>query len=81
MLVKENAEGYKGVNYDGMIPLLIEGMKEQQRIISERGRQGDELNELLLQQHAVNSRQQQEINELRSLVELLLSSREEGEER
>ena len=34
-LVKEDAAGYYAVNYDGFIPVLIEGMKEQQEIIEE----------------------------------------------
>lgn len=34
-LVKEDSEGYLSVNYTGLIPVLIEGMKEQQTIIEE----------------------------------------------
>ena len=30
-LVKTYADGYKGVNYDGLIPVLIEAIKEQQQ--------------------------------------------------
>ncbi len=33
-LVKMRSDGYKGVNYDGLIPVLIEAIKEQQKIIS-----------------------------------------------
>ena len=34
-LVHEDKEGYKSVNYIGLIPIMIEGMKEQQKLIEE----------------------------------------------
>ena len=34
-LVKEKEDGYKAVNYIGIIPHLVEGMKQQQKIIEE----------------------------------------------
>ena len=34
-LVTTDSEGYKSVNYEGMIPVLIEGMKAQQQIIEQ----------------------------------------------
>ncbi len=34
-LVSEDNEGYKSVNYDGIIPVLIEGIKAQQKIIEQ----------------------------------------------
>ena len=33
-LVKTYDDGYKAVNYDGLIPVLIEGLKEQQQEIT-----------------------------------------------
>jgi hypothetical protein len=38
-----NADGYKGVDYAKLIPLLIEGMKEQQQQIDELKKQVEEL--------------------------------------
>ncbi len=35
-LVQKNAEGYLAVNYDGLIPVLVEGMKEQQALIEQQ---------------------------------------------
>ena len=34
-LIHEDKEGYKSVNYIGLIPIMIEGMKEQQKLIEE----------------------------------------------
>ena len=52
-LVKEDSRGYLSVNYIGLVPVLVEAIKEQ-----------DELLQL----------QQEEIEELRALVEGLLVS-------
>lgn len=34
-LIKEDKEGYLAINYQGMIPVLLEGLKEQQKQIDE----------------------------------------------
>jgi hypothetical protein len=34
-LVKENEKGFKSVNYSGLLPVLVEAIKEQQKMISE----------------------------------------------
>lgn len=52
-LVKEDGEGYLAVNYQGMIPVLLEGIKEQQTQIES---------------------QQQQINELKAMVQSLASN-------
>lgn len=64
-LVLTQNDGYKAVNYDGMIPVLIEGIKEQQLIISDLEEKVSELEELKKQ---LNS-QQQMISQLSTLVE------------
>ena len=46
-LVKENKDGVLAVNYSGLIPVLIEGMKEQQQIIDRQQKQIDELKIML----------------------------------
>lgn len=46
-LVKENKEGLKGVNYSGLIPVLIEAIKEQQLQIEAQQREIDALKESL----------------------------------
>lgn len=60
-LVGERPDGYKAVNYIGLIPILIEGIKSQQ-------------NELTAQKRQISNLQNQ-ISELRSLVEVLLEEK------
>lgn len=57
-LVRNREDGYKAVNYEGVIPLLIEGVKEQQSEI-------DELKNTV-------SRQEAQIERLTALVEQLM---------
>jgi len=42
-LVAENKEGILAVNYSGLIPVIIESIKEQQKIIEKQQKQIDEL--------------------------------------
>ena len=42
-LVKEDSDGYLAVNYQGMVPLLLEATKEQQKRIESQQQQIDEL--------------------------------------
>jgi hypothetical protein len=42
-LVKEDSDGYLAVNYQGMVPLLLEATKEQQKQIETQKQQIDEL--------------------------------------
>ncbi|PHN07933.1 hypothetical protein CRP01_04035 [Flavilitoribacter nigricans DSM 23189 = NBRC 102662] len=58
-LVQERPDGYKAVNYTGLIPLLIEAAKEQQKEIQRQQQQISELTS--------------EVTELRALVEQLLT--------
>ena len=51
-------DGYKSVSYNDLVPLLIEGMKEQQQVINK-------------QQKSIEQ-QQQQIDELKKLIEQLL---------
>lgn len=60
-LVGERPDGYKAVNYIGLIPILIEGIKSQQH-------------ELTSQKKEISNLQNQ-ISELRSLVEVLLEEK------
>ncbi len=46
-VVKTESNGYKSVNYDGMIPILIESIKEQQQHIESQQKQIDELTQLV----------------------------------
>lgn len=48
-LVKESIEGTLSVNYSGLIPVMIESIKEQQRMLQKQQQQIDEL-KLMLQQ-------------------------------
>lgn len=42
-LVRQDENGYYSVNYDGLIPVLVEGMKEQQEVITEQETEIDDL--------------------------------------
>ena len=46
-LVKTENDGYKSVNYNGMIPVLLESIKEQQLQIESQQKQIDELKQLV----------------------------------
>lgn len=46
-VVKTEDNGYKSVNYDGMIPVLLESIKEQQLQIESQQKQIDELKQLV----------------------------------
>ncbi|MFC2089317.1 tail fiber domain-containing protein [Bacteroidota bacterium] len=48
-LVKENKDGLKGVNYDGLIPVMIEAIKDQQAQIEAQQAQIEALKKLLEQ--------------------------------
>ena len=56
-LVKENSEGELGVNYSGMIPLLLNAVKEQQKLIQDQEKE--------------NKKQQEEIEELKNEMKKL----------
>lgn len=61
-------DGYKAVNYIGLIPVLIEGIKEQeQKIVALNKKLADKTID-----------QQQQIDELKSLVEQLITEKEEN---
>jgi Chaperone of endosialidase len=58
-VVHTSSNGYKGVEYEKIVPLLIEGMKEQQKQID--------------QQNKISIAQQKEIDELKQAVQKLLN--------
>jgi hypothetical protein len=58
-VVHTSSNGYKGVEYEKIVPLLIEGMKEQQKQID--------------QQNKISIAQQKEIDELKIAVQKLLN--------
>jgi hypothetical protein len=47
-VVKTETDGYKSVNYNGMIPVLLEAIKEQQKQIGDQQKQINELKEQLI---------------------------------
>ena len=57
----------KSVNYQGLVPVLINAMKEQDEVIRSQ-------NKLLSKQDAINNKQQQEIDELKAMVKALAKS-------
>lgn len=75
MLVQEDEEGYKAVNYDGFIPVLIEATKTQQELIDQQQKENSALKTVLKHQSQKLVDQQQQINELKGVVEKLLAAR------
>ena len=67
MLIKEDEKDYKSVNYDGLIPVLIEATKEQQQLI-------DQQKETLKTQENQFVNLQQQIEELKGVVAKLLTA-------
>ena len=63
-LVMTMADGYKAVNYDGLIPVLIESLKEQQTIINQLE---DKVSNMEALQAQLNT-QQKQIAQLTALV-------------
>jgi hypothetical protein len=55
-LVREGSDGYLAVNYEGMIPVLLEGFKEQQAQIEAQQQQIKELVNALLQNSATDNK-------------------------
>ena len=68
-LIMTSSNGFKAVNYDGMIPVLVQAMKEQQEII-------DQQNEKIesLQETPINGEIQKLREELEALKEMIASS-------
>ncbi|MCX6250966.1 MAG: tail fiber domain-containing protein [Bacteroidetes bacterium] len=46
-LVKQDAQGFYGVSYDGMVPVLLEAIKAQQKTINELSEKLDRINQAL----------------------------------
>lgn len=68
-LVKERSDHYKGVNYVGLIPVLIEAIKEQQNTIQSLQEQLEEIQ--LMHDHQQLKRLQQENEAIRAELELI----------
>ena len=64
-LVKTYEDGYKAVNYDGLIPVLIEGIKEQQQQISQLENENNQI--------------RREMDELRGMMQEFLANYEQPE--
>ncbi len=65
-LVKENDKGMLSVNYNGMIPVLLEAIKEQQLIIQRQQLSAEK-------QQNIAEKQQAEINELKKMMQQLIN--------
>ena len=61
-------EGYKAVNYIGLVPVLIEAVKTQQQMIDNQGNNMDKLNQTVTNQNAIIANLQAELEELKQLV-------------
>lgn len=68
-LVTTFKDGYKAVNYNGLIPVLIEGVNQQQRMLAEQQGENMSLKEAIKKQNQQIATQQTQIAELKKLVE------------
>lgn len=80
-LVKTYEDGYKAVNYDGLIPVLIEGIKAQQADIEVLDSEKEELQQEVIQLNEENTVIQNRLDELESKMEQLLTLTENQQER
>jgi len=67
-LVSENAEGYYGVNYIGLIPVIVEAMKDQRFTIDTQRATINQLQIENVQQQAEITQQQAEIGVLQQIA-------------
>ena len=80
-LVKDYEDGYKAVNYDGLIPVLIEGLKEQQRVIKQLEVNNDGLSDQVGQLSTENAVLQTRLNELEDKLDKVLELYKTQQER
>ena len=73
-LVKTQKDGYKSINYDGLIPVLIEATKAQQVLIEQQAKEDQSLQSEVEQQQQQLNNQEQQIKELKQLVEQLVAA-------
>ncbi len=66
-LVVQDEEGYYAVNYQGLIPVLVEGFNEQEKVL-------DEQNELLVEQENTISALNTKVENLEKQMQALLNS-------
>lgn len=71
-LVKTGKDGYKSINYDGLIPVLIEATKEQQNIIDNQTEIIKKQEETVSTLKEENQTIQQELADLKSVVQEIL---------
>ena len=67
-LVSADAEGFKAVNYSKLPLLLLQGMKEQQRLSQQLKQENTELKQQLAAQQLRAQQQEREVRELKRLV-------------
>ena len=76
-LVRQGEDGYYSVRYEGLIPVLVEAMKDQDDIIEEQANENAEQNALIAEQSKLIEEQAQEItdlNERMNRLEALLTN-------
>ena len=72
-LVSNGNDGYKAVNYDGLIPVLVEGMKEQQMEIDSQAEEITDLKEKTRQKDQKIEELEARLAKLESLMKKLTS--------
>ncbi len=80
-LVKTYEDGYKGVNYNGLIPVLIEGLREQQHGIGQLEGYNDVLKSRIEKLSAENAELHTRLDDLENKLQKVLKSYESQQER
>lgn len=67
-LVSEDGQGYYAVNYIGMIPILLEAIKEQQKQIDEKAGVNSDVQKQLDEQKKINDALQSRMDKLEQMI-------------
>lgn len=77
-LVKEDNKGYLAINYQGMVPVLLEAIKEQQKQIDEKTGANADVQKQLEEQKKLNDALQGRMDKLEQMISSCCSTNQSG---
>ncbi len=77
-LVREDKDGFLAVNYQGMIPVLLEALKEQQKQIDEKVAVNSDIQKQLEEQKKINDALQGRMNKLEQMISSCCAANQSG---
>lgn len=77
-LVKEDNKGFMAVNYQGMVPVLLEAIKEQQKQIDEKVAVNSDIQKQLEEQKKINDALQGRMDKLEQMISSCCSANQSG---